>query len=150
MSSPSKAFECRWQTSGLLLTGYLLTLGLALLAVLLAALPLWLQLSLCTLALLHAVWCLPRQILLRSPQAFSGVRHDDAGWQLYSRAGGWQAVQLRPSSVALPLVVALHFRLAGQRRVRGLCIPCDALSHTLHRQLRLQLKFSRHRWAAVK
>ena len=39
---------------------------------------------------------------------------------------------------------------AGQRRVRGLCIPCDALSHTQHRRLRLQLKFSRHRWAAVK
>ncbi len=150
MSSPSKAFECRWQTSRLLLAGYLLTLGLALLAVLLAALPLWLQLLGCGLALLHAAWCVPRQILLKSAQVFSGLRHDDAGWQLYSRAGGWQAVQLRPSSVALPLVVVLHFRLAGQRRVRGLCIPCDALSHTQHRQLRLQLKFSRHRWAAVK
>jgi toxin CptA len=150
VSSPSKAFECRWQTSRLLLAGYLLTLGLALLAVLLAALPLWLQLLGCGLALLHAAWCVPRQILLKSAQVFSGLRHDDAGWQLYSRAGGWQAVQLRPSSVALPLVVVLHFRLAGQRRVRGLCIPCDALSHTQHRQLRLQLKFSRHRWAAVK
>jgi toxin CptA len=150
VSSPSKAFECHWQASRLLLAGYLLALGLALLAVLLAALPLWLQLVACALALWHAVWCLPRQILLLSPQAFSGVRRDDAGWQLFNPAFGWQAVQLRPSSVALPLVVVLHFRLAGQRRVRGLCIPCDALSHTQHRRLRLQLKFSRHRWAAVK
>jgi toxin CptA len=134
----------------LLLAGYLLTLGLAVLAVLLAALPWWAQLLACVLALLHAVWCLPRQILLRSPQAFSGLRHDDGGWQLFNRAAGWQPVQLRPSSVALPLAVVVHFRLAGQRRVRGLCIPCDALSHTQHRRLRLQLKFSRHRWAAAK
>jgi toxin CptA len=150
VSSPSKAFECHWQASRLLLAGYLLVLGLAVLAVLLAALPVWAQLLACVLALLHAAWCLPRQILLRSPQAFSGLRHDDGGWQLFSRAVGWQPVQLRPSSVALPLAVLVHFRLAGQRRVRGLCIPCDALSHTAHRRLRLQLKFSRRRWAAAK
>jgi toxin CptA len=150
VSSPSKAFECHWQASRLLLAGYLLVLGLAVLAVLLAALPVWAQLLACVLALLHAAWCLPRQILLRSPQAFSGLRHDDGGWQLFSRAVGWQPVQLRPSSVALPLAVLVHFRLAGQRRVRGLCIPCDALSHNAHRRLRLQLKFSRRRWAAAK
>ncbi|MBP8184333.1 MAG: hypothetical protein KAX95_00490 [Pseudomonas sp.] len=150
MSSPSKAFECHWQASRLLLAGYLLTLGLAVLAVLLAALPWWAQLLACALALLHAAWCLPRQVLLRSPQAFSGVRHDAGGWQLFNAATGWQAVQLRPSSLALPLAVVLHFRLTGERRVRGLCIPCDALSHGLHRQLRLQLKFNRRRWAAVK
>ncbi len=87
--------------------------------------------------------------MLRSPQAFSGVRHDAGGWQLFSRAGGWQAVQLRPSSLALPLAVVLHFRLTDKHRVRGLCIPCDALKRSVHRRLRLQLKFSRHRWAAV-
>lgn len=150
MSNLNKPFECRWQASRLLLAGYLLLLGLAVLAVLLAALPWWVQLLACALALLHACWCLPRQILLSSAQAFSGVRHDAGGWQLFNPAAGWQAVQLRPTSLALPLVVVLHFRLAGERRVRGLCIPSDALSHTLHRQLRLQLKFSRHRWAAVK
>jgi toxin CptA len=150
VSSPSKTFECHWQASRLLLAGYLLVLVLALLAVGLAALPGWVQLCAAGLALLHAAWHLPRQILLRSPQAFSGVRHDDGGWQLFNRASGWQAVQLRPTSLALPLVVVLHFRLPRQRRVRGLCIPCDALSHTTHRHLRLQLKFTRHRWAAVK
>ena len=150
MSSPSKAFECQWQASRLLLAGYLLLFGLALLAVLLAALPWWQQLVAGGLAFCHAAWCLPRHILLSAPQAFNGLRHDDHGWQLFSRLNGWQSVQLLPSSVALPLVVVVHFRLAGQRRVRGLCIPCDALSHTLHRRLRLQLKFSRHRWAAAK
>ncbi|MDP3847367.1 MAG: hypothetical protein Q8R10_13205 [Pseudomonas sp.] len=150
MSNPSKPFECHWQASRLLLAGYLLIFGLALLALWLAALPLWAQLLGGVLVLLHAAWCLPRQILLGSPQAFTGLRHDAAGWQLFNVAVGWQTVQLRPSSLALPLVVVLHFRLAGERRVRGLCIPCDALKHDLHRRLRLQLKFSRRRWAALK
>lgn len=150
MSNPNKAFECHWQASRLLLAGYLLLLVLALLAVALAALPVWVRFLAAGLALVHAAWYLPGQILLRSAQAFSGVRHDDSGWQLFNRASGWQAVQLRPTSLALPLLVVLHFRLPSQRRVRGLCIPCDALSHTTHRQLRLQLKFTRHRWAAVK
>lgn len=148
MSNPSNPFECHWQASRLLLCGYLLIFALALLALMLAALPLWVQLLAGALALLQGVWVLPRQVLLSSPQAFTGLRHDATGWQLFNAAAGWQAVQLRPSSLALPLVVVLHFRLAGERRVRGLCIPCDALAHDLHRRLRLQLKFSRRRWAA--
>ncbi|MDO9320080.1 MAG: hypothetical protein Q7U01_00425 [Pseudomonas sp.] len=150
MSNPSKAFECHWQASRWLLAGYLLTLIVALLALVLAALPLWAQLLGGMFALLHAAWVVPRQILLVSPQAFTGLRHDAAGWQLFNAALGWQVVQLRPSSLALPLVVVLHFRLAGECRVRGLCIPCDALKHDQHRRLRLQLKFSRRRWAALK
>lgn len=150
MSNPSKAFECHWRASRWLLAGYLLTLILALLALWLAALPLWAQLLGGVFALLHAAWVVPRQILLGSPQAYTGLRHDAAGWQLFNAAAGWQAVQLRPSSLALPLVVVLHFRLVGERRVRGLCIPRDALNHELHRRLRLQLKFSRRRWAALK
>jgi len=150
VSNPSKAFECHWQASRWLLVGYLLVFALALLALVLAALPLWARLLGAVVALLHGAWVLPRQILLGSPQAFTGLRHDDAGWQLFNAALGWQAVQLRPSSLALPWAVVLHFRLADERRVRGLCIPCDALDRDLHRRLRLQLKFSRRRWAALK
>ena len=150
MSNPSKAFECHWQASRVLWLGYLLIFGLALLALLLAALPIWVQLLGGVFALLHGAWVVPRQILLGSPQAFTGLRHDASGWQLFNAAQGWQAVQLRPSSLALPWVVVLHFRLAGERRMRGLCIPCDSLNHDLHRRLRLQLKFSRRRWAALK
>ena len=149
MSSPSKPFECRWQASRLLLWLYLLCLGLALLAVSLAAIPVWAQLLAGGLALGHAAWTLPRHILLTSPQAFTALRHDAAGWQLWNAAQGWQAVQLRPDSLALPWAVVVHFRLPGQRRVRGLCIPRDALARDAHRRLRVRLKFSRRRWVAA-
>ncbi len=36
---------------------------------------------------------------------------------------GWQPVQLRPDSLALPMVVVLRFRLRGERRVRAICVP---------------------------
>ena len=148
MSSPSSPFECRWQASRLLLRFYLVCLVLALLALWLAAIPLWAQCLGGALLLLHAAWVLPGQILLSSAAAFTGLRHDALGWQLWSAAGGWQVVQLRPDSLALPVVVILRFRLAGERRVRGLCIPRDALPRDLHRRLRVRLKFSRHRWQA--
>ena len=149
MSSPSKAFECRWQASRLLLRLYLACLGLALLAVSLAAIPGWAQLLAGGLALGHAAWVLPRHILLSSPHAFTGLRHDALGWQLWSAAQGWQAVQLRPDSLALPWAVVVHFRLPGERWVRGLCIPADAMEASAHRRLRVRLKFSRNRWAAA-
>ncbi|WAJ39348.1 hypothetical protein OU800_09000 [Pseudomonas sp. GOM7] len=148
MSNPSDAFECRWQPSRALLRLYLVVLALAVLAPWLAAIPLWCQWLVCLACLAHAVWVLPRQILLSSPAAFCGLRREAEGWQLWSRGAGWQAVQLRPDSLALPLVVVLRFRLAGERVTRSLCIPFDALAPEQHRRLRLRLKFSRRRWAA--
>ncbi|MEO4047466.1 protein YgfX [Pseudomonas sp. CAU 1711] len=148
MSSPSERFECRWRASRLLLAAYLAALSLALLTLLLIDLPLWGALLGTLACLAHAAWALPRQILLSHPAAFTGLRRDERGWQLFSARGGWQAVQLRPDSLALPLAVVLSFRLAGERRVRGLCIPRDALPRDLHRRLRVRLKFSRRRWAA--
>lgn len=148
MSSPSKVFECHWQASRLLLAVYLLAQLLALATLILVDIPFWARGLGALGCLVHAGWVLPRQVLLSHPQAFSGLRRDDEGWQLWSRAGGWQAVQLRPDSLALPLAVVLRFRLAGERRVRGLCIPRDALARDAHRRLRVRLKFSRRRWAA--
>lgn len=149
MSSPSDVFECRWQASRLLLAAYLIVQALALVSLFLAAIPLWASLLGVLLCLLHAVWTLPRQILLSHPAAFRALHASASGWQLWSAQDGWQPVQLRPDSLALPLVVILRFRLAGERRVRGLCIPRDALARDVHRRLRVRLKFSRRRWAAA-
>ena len=91
---------------------------------------------------------LPQQLLLHGPGCYSALRHVAEGWQLYSEAAGWQPIQLRPDSLALPLIVVLRFRLAGQRRVRALCIARDSLPADVHRRLRVRLKFSRRRWAA--
>lgn len=148
MSSPSDGFECRWQPSRRLLLLYGAVQALALLCLWLVDIAPWALALGVALCLGHAAWVLPRHILLSAPQAFSGLRCTADGWQLWSASGGWQVIQLRPDSLALPLLVVLRFRLAGERRVRGLCIPHDALAHDLHRRLRVRLKFSRRRWAA--
>ncbi|MBV4475029.1 protein YgfX [Pseudomonas botevensis] len=148
MSSPSNSFECRWQASRQLLAAYLLAQAFALGSLSLLSLPFWASLLGVFACLLHAAWTLPRQILLSHPKAFRGLRREGDGWQLWNQADGWQAVQLRPDSLALPLIVVLRFRLRGERRVRSICVPRDAQAADLHRRLRVRLKFSRRRWAA--
>lgn len=149
MSSPSEVFECSWRPSRQLLTFYALIQGSALLSLALVEIPfwaLWLGVGFC---LAHAAWVLPRHLLLSAPQAYRALRCNAEGWQVHSAAQGWQAIELHPDSLALPLIVLLRFRLAGQRRVRALCIARDGLSRDQHRRLRVRLKFSRHRWAAA-
>ncbi|MCO6055180.1 hypothetical protein NG726_00595 [Pseudomonas sp. MOB-449] len=148
MSSPSNVFECHWRPSRRLLALYLILFFLAVLAILVAALPRWAQLSSLLACAAHAAWCLPRQILLTSPKAFTGLRLDGDGWQLWCAADGWCPVQLRPDSLALPMAVILRFRLSGTRWGRGVCVPADALDQEQHRRLRVRLGFSRRRWAA--
>lgn len=148
MSSPSDTFECHWRPSRRLLVLYLSLTFLAVLAVLAAEIPGWLRLVGVLACAAHAAWCLPRQILLTSPKAFTALRLDGDGWQLWRAADGWRPVQLRPDSLALPLAVILRFRLPGRCWVKGLCIPADALDAEQHRRLRVRLGFSRRRWAA--
>ena len=148
MTSPSsQLFECRWQTSGLLLALYLAVLVLAVVTLLVLPVAFWLQMLGLSLCLLHAAWVVPSHILLSRDTAWLGLRHDQQGWALWSRSAGWQPVQLRPDSLALPLFVILRFRVQGGWFVRGLCIPRGAMSPDEHRRLRLRLKFSRRRWA---
>lgn len=149
MSNPSDSFECQWRPSRQLLVFYALAQGLALISLMLVDIPLWALLLGFAFCLLHAIWVLPRHILLSSPQAFNALRCSGEGWQLRSPAAGWQAIQLRRDSLALPLAVVLRFRLAGEWRVRALCIPRDAMARDAHRRLRVRLKFSRRRWAAA-
>ena len=148
MSSPSNSFECRWHASRQLLAAYLSAQAFALGSLFLLSIPVWASVLGILLCMAHGVWVLPRQVLLTHPQAFRGLRRDADGWQLWSQAGGWQPVQLRPDSLALPLVVVLRFRLRGERRVRSICVPRDSQAADVHRRLRVRLSFSRRRWAA--
>nr|WP_207200113.1 MULTISPECIES: protein YgfX [unclassified Pseudomonas] len=131
-----------------MLAAYLLAQLFALGALFLLSIPLWASSLGVLLCLAHGFWVLPRQILLTHPQAYCGLRRDADGWQLWNQAQGWQSVQLRPDSLALPLVVILRFRLRGKRRVRTICVPHDSQAADLHRRLRVRLRFSRRRWAA--
>lgn len=146
MSSPSNRFECRWQASRLLLAAYLLALLIALGSLLVLNLP-YSSLGI-LLCLAHGAWVLPRHILLSHRSSIRGLRRDCDGWQLWSAARGWHAVQLRPDSLALPLIIVLRYRVQGERRVRSICVPKDAQAADVHRRLRVRLKFSRRRWLA--
>ncbi|MEO6680487.1 MAG: protein YgfX [Pseudomonas sp.] len=148
MSSPSNAFECRWHASRQLLAAYGLAQLFALGSLFLLSIPAWASLLGIVLCVAHGFWVLPRQILLTHPQACRGLRHDADGWQLWNQARGWQPVQLRPDSLALPLVVVLRFRRHGERRVSTICVPRDSQAADLHRRLRVRLTFTRRRWAA--
>lgn len=146
MSSPSNRFECRWQASRLLLAAYLLALLIAMGSLLVLNLPFSsLGILLC---LAHCAWVLPRHILLNHRSSIRGLRRDDDGWQLWSVARGWHAVQLRPDSLALPLIIVLRYRVQDEWGVRSICVPKDAQAADLHRRLRVRLKFSRRRWLA--
>lgn len=149
MSSPSNRFECHWRASRWLLVAYALAQAAAWLAIALMDAPMLMHLVGAVFCVAHAVHVLPRHVALSSPHAVTGLRRDRSGWSLWSEAGGWQAVQLRPDSMALPQLVILRFRLADQRRVRSVCILRDSLDADTHRRLRLRLKFSRQRWAAA-
>nr|WP_314562692.1 hypothetical protein [uncultured Pseudomonas sp.] len=146
MFSPSNTFECRWQASRLMLAAYLLAQLFALGALL------FLDLSCSSLGMLlclaHAAWVLPRHILLTHRSSIRGLRRDADGWQLFSAERGWHSVQLRPDSLALPLIVVLRYRVPGAWWVRSICVPADAQVADVHRRLRVRLKFSRRRWLA--
>ncbi|MFJ7313133.1 protein YgfX [Pseudomonas sp. NPDC098747] len=148
MFSPSNTFECRWHASRQLLAAYLLAQAFALGTLFVLSIPLWASLLGAFGCLLHGICVLPRQILLSHPKAIRGLRRDGDGWQLWNQADGWRAVQLRPDSLALPLIVVLRFRLRGEWRVRSICVPRDSQAADLHRRLRVRLKFSRCRWVA--
>ena len=123
----------------------LLLLAVAILLVL--PIPFWLRSMGLLLCLLHASWTIPLQILLSRDSSWLGLRQDEQGWSLWNRRAGWQPVQLRPDSLALPLAVVLRFKLPGKWFVRGICIPRGSMLPEQHRRLRVRLKFSRRRWA---
>nr|WP_283099414.1 hypothetical protein [Pseudomonas sp. MWU15-20650] len=100
------------------------------------------------LCLAHAVWVLPRHILLTHRSSIRGLCRDEDGWQVWSDARGWHRVQLRPDSLALPLIVVLRYRVQGERWARSICVPADSQVADVHRRLRVRLKFSRRRWLA--
>ncbi len=132
----------------MLLALYIAVLSLAIVTLLVMPVPFWLWGLGLLLCLLHAAWIVPSHILLTRDSSWLGLRHDQQGWSLWSRRSGWQPVQLRPDSIALPLVVVLRFKVPGDWFVRSVCIPRDAMLQAQHRRLRVRLKFSRRRWAA--
>lgn len=148
MSSRLEPFECRWSASIGLLRLHALVAFVAGVCPWLAAIP-WMLKPLLTLLVLwswHRVR--ERQLQHRYPDVPRRLRHGTDGWQLWSPAAGWQAIQLHPDSLALPRLVVLRYRLPGARRTRSLCIARDSLGADAHRRLRVRLRFAPRRFAA--
>lgn len=148
MSSRLEPFECRWSASAGLLRLHALAAFAAGLCPWLTAIP-WTLKPLLTLLVLWS-WHRVRQRRLqqRYPEVPRGLRHCAESWQLWSAATGWQAIQVRPDSLALPWLVVLRYRLPGARRTRSLCIARDSLTADVHRRLRVRLRFAPRRFAA--
>ncbi len=148
MSSRLEPFECRWSASAGLLRLHAVAAFAAGISPWLTAIP-WTLKALLTLLVLWS-WqrVRQRQLQQRYPEVPRRLRHGAEGWQLWSPASGWQAVQLRPDSLALPLLVVLRYRLPGERLTRSLCIARDSLTADAHRRLRVRLRFAPRRFAA--
>jgi toxin CptA len=148
VSSRLKPFECRWSASAGLLRLHAVAAFAAGISPWLTAIP-WTLKALLTLLVLWS-WqrVRQRQLQQRYPEVPRRLRHGAEGWQLWSPASGWQAVQLRPDSLALPLLVVLRYRLPGERLTRSLCIARDSLTADAHRRLRVRLRFAPRRFAA--
>ena len=131
-----------------MLAAYLVAQALAWLALWQLDIPVLATLSGWLACIGHAVWVLPRTILLGHARAFQGVRHAHDGWQVWSEARGWQPVQISSDSLALPPIIVLRFRLVAGKGAgwltRSVCIPRDALAPDTHRRLRVLLRFARH------
>lgn len=148
MSSRFEPFECRWSASAGLLRLHAVAAFAAGISPWLTAIP-WTLKALLTLLVLWS-WqrVRQRQLQQRYPEVPRRLRHGAEGWQLWSPARGWQAVQLCPDSLALPLLVVLRYRLPGERLTRSLCIARDSLTADAHRRLRVRLRFAPRRFAA--
>jgi toxin CptA len=149
VSSRSEVFQCQWRPSSRLLLGYALVQGLAWLSLALVDIPYGAMLLGWLACLAHGLWVVPRHLLLSNQRAYTGLRHDGEGWQVFSAAAGWQPIEVHRDSLALPLLVVLRFRLPARRGVKALCIASDSLPRQQHRRLRVRLKFSRRRRAAA-
>ena len=141
-----ETFECHWQASRWLLRIYIGLWLLSCVAIGLSDIAAQWQILVLIALCCHAYYVLPRSIRLTSQQAITALRHSDKGWQVLNKACGWQSVQLYPDSIAQPWLIVLRFRLAGQKRKRGLCLLSDNLSLDQHRLLRVRLAFAQKRW----
>ena len=150
MRGPSNTFVCHWQPS-LRLSGLALLMScIACCAVVVAAVAWPWKLVLLLLLVAQSGYQLYHLLHLQQPAQRRGLRRNQQGWQIWTAQQGWQSVQLRADSIAIPALVLLRYRYAHQWFYRTLLVGVDSLSAENHRRLRVRLKFSRQRWRAVK
>ncbi len=150
MRGQNNRFACHWQPSLWLSVLALLISVLACIAVALSAIEAVWRSGILTLLAVQIAYQLFQLARIEQPSQRRGIRRDDSGWQIWTAQRGWQAVQLRADSIAIPVLVLLRYRYAHQWFYRSLLVGVDSLPVDSHRRLRVRLKFSRQRWMALK
>ena len=119
----------------------LLVHGLALAALVITPLPLWLRLGLGLLLMAGLIYGFTLHIARGTPWAITRAVWDELGlWRLTLASGRTLEAQLQPDSfVTLPLVV-LNFRTGPWWSRRSLILTGDAVDPELLRKLRVRLK----------
>ena len=150
MHGRNNTFACHWQPSLRLSVLAVLFSVLACVAVVLSAVEWTWKLGVLTLLLGQIIWQLTQLLRLQQPTQRRGLRCTANGWQVWDAQRGWQSVQLRADSMAIPALVLLRYRSADQWFYRTLLVGTDSLPADSYRRLRVRLKFSRQRWRAVR
>lgn len=130
----------------------LLLLGsslLACLAVYQSALSLLPSLLCILLVCSYGYWIWPRQISLQHPHSVTGLRFDSEGWHILRRDGSEAAARLLADTYVSAMLTVVRLREQGRWRAVSIVLASDAASEESLRRLRLRLRFSRQRWAAV-
>jgi len=113
----------------------------AMVAVLISALPGWLQLGLVGLVVGHGVWTDRRVGRLESPEAVHAIRWDAERLWIRGTDRTWLLGDLQPQSFIHPCLMLLEFSTDGGRR-RAVLLP-DSLGRSGYRRLLVVLRYRR-------
>ncbi|WP_407651315.1 protein YgfX [Denitrificimonas halotolerans] len=142
--------HCFWQPSLRLSWAVLLISSLGYFAVFIANSHWGVKFGIVLLLSMHVLRHLLILLHYSTPKLRLGLRYStETGWQLWCAQQGWRCIQLRSDSIAVPTLILLRYRFAGQRLYRAVVLPADCLPQDDHRRLRVRLRFSRQRWRAA-
>ena len=106
-------------------------------------LPTWLQLGLGALIIASACYHVMDALLLLPWSLASLELNGKAELHVICQDGAKQPVQILPTSVVMPLLTLLNFKIGGKFLRRHMLITPDRVDKDIYRQLRVWLRWSR-------
>lgn len=97
----------------------------------------------------YGMWVWPRQVSLRHAQSVTALRFDSQGWHVMRRDGSEAGARLLADTFVSAFLTVVRLREPGRWWPVSVILPADAATDDALRRLRLRLRFSRQRWAAV-
>lgn len=114
--------------------------GIAILSVMLSALPIILKIITVLLCLLIMIWSMQRYVLLQSPHSIIFAKIEKGvTWQLMDKSGKLQSACLQNNTICTRWLVILNFKLASHFWGLPIIIFPDSITSDRFRQLRAYL-----------